>query len=273
MKAEIMLGSIGRTGSTSARAAALLLGAALVLSGCGGSETAVPETNEAEVDVVEEVETETETIVMPDVEGSTLELALSDLERAGITRDPEIIGGGTFGPIDKAAWEVCSQLPAAGETLDWSDEPRLVIERDCDGEDSEEAEAPAKDDQEADDSPAATEEEAVAAPAVSGPTAAEVEAKYLEHLAMPFSAMCDDYYTHWACFYQGVEGDPSNFLQVNLLTDGGWSDFELDAMAETAGRHWFNFIGCDFPQINTIVVNINGLDHNVFRYDWPDICG
>ena len=35
------------------------------------------------------------------------------------------------------------------------------------------------------------------------------------------------------------------------------------AAANKAGRHWFKFIGCDFPQLATIVVNINGVDHNV----------
>ncbi len=80
----------------------------------------------------------------------------------------------------------------------------------------------------------------------------------------PIKSMCDAAYTHWACFYDGVEAGPS-YLRVNLNTDGGRDDAE--EMAERAGTHWFNFIACDFPKLSTIVVRINGIDHNVYRKD------
>jgi hypothetical protein len=97
-----------------------------------------------------------------------------------------------------------------------------------------------------------------------------MEKAYLAHLAdngvQSIKDMCDAAYTQWSCFYTGVSGGPG-FLQVNLAPDGGFSAAALDMMADQAGRAWFNFIGCDFPDLTSIVVTINGLDHNVFRSD------
>lgn len=100
--------------------------------------------------------------------------------------------------------------------------------------------------------------------------ASEIDAKAMEKAfranlgGKPIKSMCDSKITHWACFYDGVEAGPS-YLRVILTTDGGRTD--ADEMAKDAGRHWFNFIGCDFPKLTTIAVRINGIDHNVFRAD------
>lgn len=72
---------------------------------------------------------------MPDVVGKTLDVALSDLDRAGVNEDDvEVAGGGLFGIVDKSNWQVCEQLPESGATVDG--EPRLVVDRSC-GEDDE----------------------------------------------------------------------------------------------------------------------------------------
>lgn len=68
---------------------------------------------------------------MPDVVGMRLDVAKSDLERAGIKDEPEVLGGGTFGVLDESNWTVCEQLPAEGSTL--KSAPRLMIERSCPG--------------------------------------------------------------------------------------------------------------------------------------------
>ncbi len=78
--------------------------------------------------------------------------------------------------------------------------------------------------------------------------------------------MCDKARTHWACFYDGVKGDSAE-LWVILTTDGKWSEASLKDLALAAGTHWFNFIGCDFPELDIIVVEINGREHNIFRWD------
>lgn len=97
-----------------ATAAVLVIGVA----GCGSGE----EESSAEV-------------VMPDVIGQQLDVALSDIERAGVEDDVEILGGGTFGVVDESNWQVCEQLPAAGEAV--SDAPRLTVDRECPNTDSE----------------------------------------------------------------------------------------------------------------------------------------
>lgn len=69
---------------------------------------------------------------MPEVVGRTLDLALSDVERAGIDDEVEVVGGGLFGVVDEANWEVCEQLPVAGTAV--REPPRLTVERSCGGE-------------------------------------------------------------------------------------------------------------------------------------------
>lgn len=221
-------------------------------------------------------------IVMPEVTNLSLDVALSDIERAGIEEEVELLGGGMFGVVDESAWQVCEQLPAAGEVV--TDTPRLTVDRSCGEEAAEPTEAEAQPEAPTEAAPteAASAEaqstEVASAEATvdlapeppAGATAEDMEAKYLEHLHNNFidgfADMCDDSYTHWACFYDGVTR-ASGDLQVILTTDGGWSNTELVDLAATAGRHWFNFIGCDFPDLNVIVVTVNGLDHNVFRSD------
>jgi hypothetical protein len=67
--------------------------------------------------------------IMPDVIGTSLDVALTTLDGAGISREPEIEGGGLFGIVEEANWQVCSQSPAAGTAV--SGTPQLVVERDC----------------------------------------------------------------------------------------------------------------------------------------------
>lgn len=65
---------------------------------------------------------------MPDVVGTQLDVAKSDIERAGFDSDVEIVGGGMFGVVDDTNWVVCEQEPAAGEEIS---DPRLVVDREC----------------------------------------------------------------------------------------------------------------------------------------------
>jgi hypothetical protein len=98
--------------------------------------------------------------------------------------------------------------------------------------------------------------------------ASAIEKAFLAQLAEnglnSIKAMCDPAYTRWSCFYEGVS-NYGGYLRVSLVTDGGWSAADLDTMADQAGKAWFNFIGCEFPNLQIIVVTINGIDHNVSR--------
>lgn len=71
--------------------------------------------------------------VMPNVVGTPLDAAKSDIDRAGYGSDPEVLGGGMFGILDDSAWIVCEQVPEAGEVI--SEQPRLTVDRSCGDED------------------------------------------------------------------------------------------------------------------------------------------
>ena len=69
-------------------------------------------------------------MVMPDVSGKRLDVAKSDIKRAGMDGDVEVLGGGILGVIEEANWTVCEQLPGAGAVM--KDKPRLTVARSCD---------------------------------------------------------------------------------------------------------------------------------------------
>lgn len=235
------------------KAVRLVAGFALVLglAGCGGSS----QGSDAKT-------------VMPDVEGKRLDVAKSDIERAGFEGDVEIVGGGTLGVVVESNWTVCEQLPAAGKTVTAA--PRLTVDRSC-KTDTPTTTTTAKTTTTAvPTTSATTSKPSTPTTTTATANAAAMEQAYLRHLAdngiTSIEAMCDAAYTHWACFYTGASDGPGD-LRVTLVTDGGRSAADLDTMARQAGLAWFNFIGCDFPSLSTIVVTVNGIDHNVLRGD------
>lgn len=67
--------------------------------------------------------------VMPSVVGLRLDIALSDIERAGVKDTVEVLGGGLLGVLDKSNWQVCDQTPAAGAVV--TAVPRVTVDRTC----------------------------------------------------------------------------------------------------------------------------------------------
>jgi hypothetical protein len=201
---------------------------------------------------------------MPNVTGQRLDLAERNLQRAGF--DPNkitIVGGGLFGVVVKSNWQVCSQTPAPGKVVSFA--PRLKIGRTC--ESVQQTTVPTT-------SPTPTQP-STPTTVPQGVDASAMEKDFLAHLAaggvQSINGLCDPGYTNWSCFYSGVSSGPG-YLRVNLETDGGLSDPELETMANQAGGAWFINIGCDFPNLQTIVVRINGVDHNVYRGDTEVSC-
>lgn len=78
----------------------------LAVGGCAGQET-----------------------IMPDVVAKQLDVAKSDIARAGFEGEVEVLGGGLFGILDESNWQVCEQFPAARQVL--KDAPRLTVDRSC----------------------------------------------------------------------------------------------------------------------------------------------
>lgn len=91
------------------RAARFVLGSLIVvgLAGCGSGQDPA----------------------MPDLAGKKLDVALSDIERAGFDDEVDVVGGGTLGILDKSNWEVCEQTPGPGKPI--AEKPRLEVERQC----------------------------------------------------------------------------------------------------------------------------------------------
>lgn len=79
--------------------------------------------------------------VMPDVTGTKLDVALSDIKAAGFDDEPEVLGGGMFGVVVKSNWTVCEQDPAPKDEI--SGKPRLTVDRSCD-ETEEKSDEPAE---------------------------------------------------------------------------------------------------------------------------------
>lgn len=130
--------------------------------------------------------------VMPDVEDRQLDVALSDIKRAGFKDEVDVDGGGTFGIRNKSNWKVCDQSPAAGQTLKGA--PRLTVDRSCD-----------------DDAADATE--STKAPTTTPTTTSEPEPKAEESLTAAnnsdFAALlavrdnCSDTINQFASTYRG----------------------------------------------------------------------
>jgi len=105
---------------------------------------------------------------MPDVESRRLDIALSDIKRAGFEEDVEVVGGGTFGVVDESAWKVCKQEPSAGTTI--GSAPRLMVDRSCDDGDSDKA---ADESEPQDDNTADTKKKVRTKPKVEKPAPVE----------------------------------------------------------------------------------------------------
>lgn len=135
------MSSIG--GSSVRRIAVMsaLIAVALPLVGCAGDES----------------------VTMPDLVGKRLDIAVSDVERAGFDGEVEVLGGGSFGVLNESNWTVCSQEPREGNLI--SVAPRITVDRTCDTDDA--LDPAATDDEQApgnDAADTATEDPTVASP-------------------------------------------------------------------------------------------------------------
>lgn len=73
-------------------------------------------------------------VTMPNVVGKKLDIAKSDVQRAGINDDAEVLGGGVLGVVVESNWTVCSQEPAGGSPI--TAPPRLTVSRTCDSKET-----------------------------------------------------------------------------------------------------------------------------------------
>ncbi len=146
---------------------------------------------------------------MPDVAGKKLDVALSDIERAGFEDDVDVVGGGVFGIINKSNWEVCEQTPAPGKPM--AKTPRLEVERDCDKDEAEPSEKPSPTREETPSaSPTAEPTAAPAAKPAAAPPLTIANSPELAAL-LAVGDYCDDTVASFAAKYDGrtIEFDGS----------------------------------------------------------------
>jgi beta-lactam-binding protein with PASTA domain len=101
--------------------AAGLLAGILIVAILGGAE---PVIKESTVTIEREVPVGT---VVPDLVGTRLDEAVQQLADASL--DVDVEGGGLFGVVDEANWEVVDQEPAAGERVEQGTVVTLGIQR------------------------------------------------------------------------------------------------------------------------------------------------
>jgi hypothetical protein len=118
-------------------------------------------------------------VTMPDVVGKRLDVAISDVKRAGIDDEVDVVGGGMFGVLDKSNWTVCSQDPASGVPISKSP-PRVTVDRNCES-DSGASSSPTADP--AEPSPSPTESAEPSAPPTDSPAEQALTVKNSKELA------------------------------------------------------------------------------------------
>lgn len=75
-------------------------------------------------------------------------------------------------------------------------------------------------------------------------------------------------YEYWHCSFDRIEARSPSWITIYLDQPGGISDDERKDIAKQAGTHFYNFIGEDFTELDTIVVWVGDLDSaTVYRRD------
>ena len=191
---------------------------------------------------------------MPDVTGKRLDVAQSDIERAGFSDDLDVVGGGLFGIVDESNWEVCEQTPAPGEPM--TEAPRLVVERDCNKDDAGPTEEP---EEEPSEEPSEEPEETVAASPAAEPTLTVDNSPELASL-LKVTDNCDSTVEAFAAKYDDrtIEFDAS----VALVANHGNTKTRYDFLISPGDKGPNSTLGpaFKFEDVNYIDLNLAGAE-------------
>ena len=242
----------------------------LAIAGCGSSGSGSSEGDAA-----------TDAVVMPDVVGKQLDVALSDIERGGIDDDVEVLGGGTFGVVVESNWIVCEQLPEAGQPA--TEDLRLTVDRSCPDAESEVAEPAATEPEVAE--PVPTEPEVV--PTEPEPTPTQPESASTEPPTStepaPLENITPENNAEFAALLAGdlgsCGGGVDDFAATNrgrnIEFDGNIADWALHGDADT--RFDFLIYGGDFSLESPVYAgpamkfeDVNRSDLNLIGDSVPD---
>lgn len=67
----------------------------------------------------------------------------------------------------------------------------------------------------------------------------------------------------WSCYFDSLGDYNEHAVYVRLKTDGGWKASGLTTLADNAGTDWLKAVGADFPALYTVVVTVDGVEHEV----------
>ena len=90
--------------------------------------------------------------------------------------------------------------------------------------------------------------------------AKKAEANFVAQLGSPIAEGCDAAVTVWQCFYEGVKAKSKNRLDIAMTTPGDVGENAAKAFSERARMAWFNFLGAEYKDLDTIVTFVNGTD-------------
>lgn len=183
---------------------------------------------------------------------------MSDIERAGFDDEVEVLGGGTFGIVEKSNWVVCEQLPAAGEAV--TDAPRVSFDRSCPSDATEPPApttepAPASSSQPTEPSAPATAESVPPSVAETVPPAAEptLTVENSEDLkALLAGPDCTATVAAFASTYQGR----------TIEFDGNIAN--LSPHGDTSTRYDILVLGGDFSETSAAGPNFQFADVGIF---------
>lgn len=101
--------------------------------------------------------------------------------------------------------------------------------------------------------------------------ASQLEAKFTEATGgRTIEDICPDTFDTWHCFYQRIEVAGPSMITIHLSFPGDVFEEERSELAAQARLHFFNFVGPDFPDLDTIVSYSNGRDSGTtFRRNVP----
>ena len=114
--------------------------------------------------------------------------------------------------------------------------------------------------QNADAKPGTVESTAAKATFDKAAYAKKAEANFVAQLGSPIADGCDSAVTVWQCFYDGVKAKSKNRLDIAMTTPGDVSKDDAKAFSERARMAWFNFLGAEYKDLDTIVTFVNGTD-------------
>ncbi len=220
---------------------------------------------------------EKDPVLMPDVTGQQLDAAKTELQGAGFSDDVDVDGGGLFGVVDDSNWQVCEQLPVAGEQITGT--PRLTVDRSCEGAADEGAD-------EAEDEPESPTESATpdAEPTPSEPAVITAATDPAFAAILADTDYCSDAIAAFAAAHEGatIEFDGSVVAMNNhdgattrydiLIAAGDFDEtsqpgpaFQFNDVNTTFDMHWTNDSASSTVGVGDnlhIVAEVDGFDAN-----------